>query len=108
MHLSCSGHVSLFLQLQLAVLVTCGWLFLIMRALCFEIMFLTCSVENFVQFVASGKVCVHEVEKIARDVCLNVFAKWRIEPNDIELPILTGLMCYMWHVFQFMCEVAVS
>ena len=66
------------------------------------------SVENFVQFVASGKVCVHEVEKIACDVCLNVFAKWRIEPNDIALPIPTGLMCYMWHVFQFMCEVAVS
>ena len=31
------------------------------------------SVENFVQFVASGKVCVHEVEKFACDVCLNVF-----------------------------------
>ena len=41
MHLFCSGHVSLFLQLQLVVLVTCGWLFLIMRVLCFEIMFLT-------------------------------------------------------------------
>ena len=25
------------------------------------------------------KVCVHEVEKIACDVCLNVFAKWGIE-----------------------------
>ena len=37
MHLFCSGHVSLFLQLQLVVLVTCGWLFLIMRVLCFEI-----------------------------------------------------------------------
>ena len=32
MHLFCSGHVSLFLQLQLAVLVTCGWLFLIIYA----------------------------------------------------------------------------
>ena len=47
------------------------------------------SVENFVQFVARGKVCVHKVEKIACDVCL--------KPNDIALPI----------VFQFMCEVAV-
>ena len=85
MHLFCCGHVSLFLQLQLAVVVTCGWLFLIIRVLCFEIMFLTIhatvanlnsvSVENFVQFVASGKVCVHEVEKIACDVCLNVFAR---------------------------------
>ena len=60
------------------------------------------------QFVGSGKVCVHEVEKIACDVCLNVFAQWGIEPNDIALPIRTGLMCYMWHVFQLMCEVAVS
>ena len=66
------------------------------------------SVENFVQSVASGKVCVHEVEKIACDVCLNVFAKWGIEPNDIALSIPAGLMCYMQHVFQFMCEVAVS
>ena len=41
MHLFCSGHVSLFLQLQLAVLMTCGWLFLIVCVLCFEIMFLT-------------------------------------------------------------------
>ena len=73
MHLFCSGHVFLFLQLQLVVLVTCGWVFLIMCVLCFEIYVihatvanLNCaSVENFVQFVASGKVCVHEVEKIA-------------------------------------------
>ena len=65
-------------------------------------------IENFVQFLASGKVCVHEVKEIACDVCLNVFAKWRIEPNDIALLIPTGLMCYMWHVFQCMCEVAVS
>ena len=28
------------------------------------------------------------------DVCLNVFAKWGIEPNDIELPILAGLSYY--------------
>ena len=101
MHLFCSGHVSLNLQLQLVVLVSCGWLFLIMRVLCFEIMHvldvvhatvanLNCvSIENFVQFVASGKVCVHEVEKIACDVCLNVFAKWGIEPNNIALPIPT-------------------
>ena len=53
-------------------------------------------------------MCVHEVEKIACDVCLNVFAKWGIEPNDIALPIPMGLMCYTWHVFQFMCKVAVS
>ena len=33
------------------------------------------SVENFVQFVASGIVCVPKVEKVACDVCLNVFAK---------------------------------
>ena len=28
-------------------------------------------------------MCVHEVEKIACDVCLNVCAKMGIEPNDI-------------------------
>ena len=38
------------------------------------------------QFVASGEVCVHKVEKVACDVCLNVFAKRGIEPNDIALP----------------------
>ena len=58
------------------------------------------SVENFVQFVASGKVCVHEVEKIACDVCLNVFAKWWIELNGIAFPIPAGLMCFMRHVFH--------
>ena len=31
MHLFCNGHASLFLQLQLSALVTCVWLFLIMR-----------------------------------------------------------------------------
>ena len=60
------------------------------------------------QFVASKKVYAHHVEKIACNVCLNVFAKWGIEPNDIALPTSAGLMCYMQHVFQFMCEVAVS
>ena len=60
------------------------------------------------QFAVSGKVCVHKVEKIGCDVCLNVFAKWGIEPNDIALPIPTELLCYMRQVFQLMCEVAVS
>ena len=41
MHLFCSGHVSLLLQLQLAVLMTCGWLFLDLCVLCFDIMVLT-------------------------------------------------------------------
>ena len=48
------------------------------------------------------------LRKLRAMVCLNVFAKWGIEPNDIALPIPRGLMCYMWHAFQFMCEVAVS
>ena len=48
------------------------------------------------QFVTSGKVCVHKVQKIACDVCLNVFAKWRIEQNDIALPIPTGSTCGMY------------
>ena len=53
-------------------------------------------------------MCVHKVEKIACDVCLNVFAKRRIEPNDIALPISARLLCYMRYVFQLMCEVVVS
>ena len=66
------------------------------------------SVENFVPFVASGKVCVHKVEKIACNVCLNDFAKWRIEPNDIALPIPAGLLRYTCGIYSlFMCEVAV-
>ena len=60
------------------------------------------------QFVTSGEVCVHKVEKIASDVRLNVSVKRRIDPNDIALPIPTGLLCYMRHVFQLMCEVVVS
>ena len=67
---------------------TCGWLFLIMCV----------SAENFVQFVAGGKMCVHNVEKIACNVCLNDFAKWGIEPNDIVLPIPAGLLRYMRHL----------
>ena len=47
------------------------------------------------QLVASGEVCVHKVEKVACDVCFNVFAERRIEPDDIALPIPTGLLCYM-------------
>ena len=50
------------------------------------------SVKNFVQFVASREVCVHKVEKVACNVCPNVFAKRGIEPNDIALPIPTGLL----------------
>ena len=38
-------------------------------------------------------MCVHEVEKIACDVCLNVFAKWGIEPNDIALPFENNPKC---------------
>ena len=67
---------------------TCGWLFLIMCV----------SAENFVQFVAGGRMCVHNVEKIACNVCLNDFAKWGIEPNDIVLPIPAGLLRYMRHL----------
>ena len=36
MHLFCKRHASLFLQLQLAVLMTCDWLFLIMSVLVFS------------------------------------------------------------------------
>ena len=33
MHLFCSGHACLFLQLQFSSLMSCGWLFLITRVL---------------------------------------------------------------------------
>ena len=33
MHLFCNGHACLFLQLQFSALMSCGWLFLIMRVL---------------------------------------------------------------------------
>ena len=40
-HLLCSGHACLFLQLQLSVLMFCDWLLLIMRVLCLVIVDLT-------------------------------------------------------------------
>ena len=33
MHLFCNGHACLFLQLQFSALMSCGWLFLIMRTI---------------------------------------------------------------------------
>ena len=41
MHLFCSGHACLFLQLQFSALMSCGWLFLIMPVLWLVIIDLT-------------------------------------------------------------------
>ena len=41
MHLFCNGHACLFLQLQFSSLMSCGWLFLIMRVLWLVIIDLT-------------------------------------------------------------------
>ena len=51
---------------------------------------------------------VYKLEETACDVCLDIFAKWRVKPNDVALSIPAWLLCYMWHVFQLVAEVAMS
>ena len=60
------------------------------------------------QLVAGWEVCVHEAEKIACNVCLDVLAERRVKPNYVALPIPVALLCSIWHVFQLMAEVSVS
>ena len=45
-HLFCSGHACLFLQLQFSGLMSCGWLFLIMRVLWLVIIDLTLLMQH--------------------------------------------------------------
>ena len=52
------------------------------------------------QLVAYWKVRVYKLEETACDVCLDIFAKWRVKPNNVALSVPAWLLCYMWHVFQ--------
>ena len=53
-------------------------------------------------------MCVYKLEETACNVCLDVFAEWRVKPNDVALSVPAWLLCYMWHVFQLLAEVAMS
>ena len=53
-------------------------------------------------------MCVYKLEETACDVCLDILAKWGVKPNDVALSVPAWLLCYMWHVFQLMTEVAMS
>ena len=48
------------------------------------------------------------MEKIKCNVCLNFLAEKLIKPNDVALPIATGLLFCLRHVFQLMADVAVQ
>ena len=53
-------------------------------------------------------MCVYKLEETACNVCLDIFAKWRVKPNDVALSVPAWLLCYMWHVFQLVTEAAMS
>ncbi len=36
---------------------------------------------------------VYQAQKIACDVCFDVFAEWRVKPNDIALSVSA---CFLW------------
>ena len=52
-------------------------------------------------------MCVHKFEETACNVCLDISAEWRVKPN-VALSVPAWLLCYMWHVFQLVAEVAMS
>ena len=37
------------------------------------------------------------VEETACNVCLDIFAEWRVKQNDVALSVPAWLLCYMWH-----------
>ena len=50
-------------------------------------------VENLVVPVIFGKMFIDEVQKLCVDVCLNVHAVGRVEPNYVSLPVLAAVLC---------------
>ena len=54
------------------------------------------------------KLRVYKLEETACDVCLDIFAKWSVKPNNVALSVPAWLLCYKWHVFQLVAEVAMS
>lgn len=75
-------------KLQLSVLVTCGWLFLIMHVLWFVMIDLTLLVQLKV-------LCVYKVEKISCNICPNVLADRGL--NHMMLRFLS-LWVFVLHV----------
>ena len=51
---------------------------------------------------------VYKLEETACDVCPDIFAEWRVKPNDVALSVPAWLLCYMWHVLQLVAEVTMS
>ena len=51
---------------------------------------------------------VYKLEETVCNVCFDIFAEWRVKPNDVALSVPSSLLCYMWHVFQLVAEVAMS
>ena len=49
------------------------------------------------------KIFTDEVQKLSADVCLNVHAVGRVEPNYVSLPVLAAVLCgasYRFLVFS--------
>ena len=40
-------------------------------------------------------MCVYKLEGTACIVCLDIFAEWRVKPNDVAFPVPAWLLCYM-------------
>ena len=51
---------------------------------------------------------VYKLEETTCNVCRDNFAEWRVKPNDVALSVPAWLLCYMWHVFQLVAQVAMS
>ena len=52
-------------------------------------------VENLVVAVIFRKMFIDKVQKLSADVCLNVHAVGRVEPNYVSLPVLAAVLCGM-------------
>ena len=61
-------------------------------------------VENLVVADIFQKMFIDEVQKLSADVCLNVHAVGRVEPNYISLPVLAAVLCGMSCRFLAFCE----
>ena len=50
-------------------------------------------VEELVVPMIFRQMFIDEVQKVSADVCLNVHALERVEPNYVSLPVLAAVRC---------------
>ena len=83
-----------FFSLQLQLFSVEGFL-LVSRIfrLCFLIMVCRLSVQLYLTFMLFLlKIVLYKIQKLSADVCLNVHAVGRVEPNYVSLPVLAGFL----------------